>query len=272
VAAPAGEEPQEPGGFERKPPQASACRRSTSGQGTPGRQVRVAVQFSSGDDAELGQAVAVFLPPGKRLWLSVTDNRYSMITVRRQPDGYFVRAHRMFVGAVPRVLRALARYVVHNDPRASRLLGEFIRLNEHVIKTQPRRPRKMRLRTAGRVHDLQKIFDGLNASTFGGTLQARITWGPALRRSGPRRSIKMGSFSLEDRIIRIHPALDQEGVPDYFVAWIVFHEMLHGKHGAVASKGRRCYHTKAFFADERSFSDYDRACLWERANIHKLLR
>ena len=30
----------------------------------------------------------------------------------------------------------------------------------------------------------------------------------------------MGSFAVEDRIIRIHPALDQDCVPDYFVASI----------------------------------------------------
>ena len=37
----------------------------------------------------------------------------------------------------------------------------------------------------------------------------------------------MGSYSVEDRLIRIHPTLDRPDVPRYYVAWIVYHEMLH---------------------------------------------
>ncbi|MEA2700095.1 MAG: hypothetical protein QOI66_4366, partial [Myxococcales bacterium] len=73
-------------------------------------------------------------------------------------------------------------------------------------------------------------------------------------------------------IIRIHPVLDQESVPDYFVAWIVFHEMLHGKHEVLRKDGRRRFHTKEFLAEERTFADYDRACAWEKANLDRLLR
>jgi predicted metal-dependent hydrolase len=82
----------------------------------------------------------------------------------------------------------------------------------------------------------------------------------------------MGSFAVEDRIIRIHPALDQPGVPSYFVAWIVFHEMLHGKHEVRRKDGRRRFHTKEFLEEERTFSDYERAHAWEKANLDKLLR
>jgi hypothetical protein len=94
---------------------------------------------------------------------------------------------------------------------------------------------------------------------------------PAGRRRRPRRSIKMGSFSVEDRVIRIHPALDQTAVPRYFVAWIVFHEMLHGKHEVTRVGGRRCFHTKEFLADERTFQHYQRAFAWEKRNIDRLL-
>ena len=158
----------------------------------------------------------------------------------------------MFVGAEPRTVRALARYVVHNDRRASTLLGDYIERHQHIIRQQKRRPRQMNLRTAGRNHDLQAIFDRLNATHFAGGLEARITWGPVTARGKRRRSIKMGSFAVEDRIIRIHPALDQDCVPDYFVAWIVYHEMLHGKHEVRRENGRRRFHSAAFLAEERA--------------------
>jgi hypothetical protein len=127
------------------------------------------------------------------------------------------------------------------------------------------------LRTAGRAHDLRAIYDRLNREYFDGKLDARITWGSAPRRQRPRRSIKMGSFAVEDRLIRIHPVLDHASVPDYFVAWIVFHEMLHGKYEVIRKGDRRCFHTKEFIAEERTFRDYQRACAWERANMDRLL-
>lgn len=235
------------------------------------RRVRVARTLEDETDA-VAAGLGLYLPPGKTLELRLTNNHYSMISVRRKQDGYRLRLHRMFIAAGPRIVRALARYVVHNDRRASTLLGEYIEENQHIIRQQVRRPRKLALRTVGKHHDLQDIFDRLNAERFEGKLEARITWGPVASRRRRRRSIKMGSFAVEDRVIRIHPALDQAGVPEYFVSWIVFHEMLHGKHEVLRKDGRRRFHTPEFLEEERTFSDYQRACAWEKANLDKLLR
>ena len=218
----------------------------------------------------LAAALKPYLPPGKGLELRLTNNHYSMISVRRKVDGYRLRLHRMFAGAAPRTMRALARYMVHNDRRASRLLGEFIERHQHIIKSQAQPVRRIALRTAGQHHDLQKVFDRLNAERFDGGLDARITWG-ASSSVRARRSIKMGSFAVEDRVIRIHPILDQADVPDYFVKWIVFHEMLHGKHDILRKGERRVFHSQAFLDDERTYPDYARATAWERANLDRLL-
>jgi len=221
--------------------------------------------------AELSAAMRPHLPSGKGIALTVTENHYSMIAVRRRPDGYAVRVHRMFLGAEPRIVRALARYVVHNDLRSSRLLGEFIEAHQHVIAAKPARSRALALRTAGQFHDLQVIFNELNARFFAGSIDARITWGPAPRRRGPRRSIKMGSYAVEDRLIRIHPALDRADVPGFFVSWIVYHEMLHGKHDIVRQGNRRIFHSVAFLADERAYPDFAEASAWEKAHLDQLL-
>jgi predicted metal-dependent hydrolase len=218
----------------------------------------------------MAAALRVYLPPGKMLELHLTNNHYSMISVRRQPEGYRLRLHRMFVGAEPRLVRALARYVVHNDARASQALGDFIDRHQHVIKKQPRKVRQISFRTVGKYHDLAAIFARLNTAWFDNRLDARITWG-ALPGQRARRSIKMGSFAVEDRIIRIHPRLDQADVPEFFIAWIVFHEMLHGKHDVVRKGRRRIFHSPAFIADERTYPDFQRATEWERVNLDRLL-
>jgi hypothetical protein len=235
----------------------------------PGRVVRIPASGRSLEEIRLEQAVAAYLPPGHGLRLALTDNHYNIVAVRRDPSTYVVRIHRIFADAEPRLVRAVARYVVHNDRRASGVLGEFIERHEHIISRTPRRPRFVKLRAAGRVYDLQDIFDRLNQQYFEGTLQARITWGPAVFRA-QQRSIKMGSFSVEDRIIRVHPALDRAEVPLFFVEWIVFHEMLHGRHEIRRSGRRRCFHPPEFLAQEREFADYQRASTWEKDNVDRL--
>jgi hypothetical protein len=131
----------------------------------------------------------------------------------------------------------------------------------------------IRIRTRGYCHDLQSLFDGLNAHYFRGQVQARITWGRR-RASGPprrHRSVKMGSYAVEDRLIRIHPLLDRPFVPRYYVEWIIYHEMLHERHPIPVRAGRRCFHPPAFLAEEQLFEDCDRARRWEQHHTHHLL-
>jgi hypothetical protein len=236
----------------------------------PGRSLHAPRTERSLEEIQLELGVLSHMPSGKILGLKLTENRHTIISVQRGRDFYRVRVHRMFAGAEPRLVRALARYVVHNDARASALLSEFIEGNQHLIRKQPPQTRRMVLRTQGQAHDLAAIFDRLNRRYFEGKHQAQITWGPA-RKHAQQRSIKVGSYSLEDRLIRVHPALDNDTVPDYFLDWIVFHEMLHGKHAIREVGGRRCFHSPEFSREERQFPGYGRARLWEKANLDRLL-
>jgi hypothetical protein len=207
------------------------------------------------------------------LTVALTDNRFTMISVRREPRQahYRVRLHHMFADAGPTVTRALARYIAHNNPRASRLLGDYIDTHQHRVRPRIRRRVPRALVTVGEHFDLQELFDDLNARYFEGAIAAQITWGVRGRRPQRRNSIKMGSYSVEDRLIRIHRTLDRSFVPRFFVEWIVYHEMLHQVHVAPLVKGRRRFHTPEFLVDEARFEHYDKARAWERANLERLL-
>jgi hypothetical protein len=220
----------------------------------------------------LERRISSHLPAG-RLALAVTDNRYTMISVRRDKGPlYRVRLHHMFLEAPPNVTRALAHYVAMNDPAASRDLGAFIDANQSVIRRASRRqPPPPTVETLGQVFDLQDVFDELNRHYFDERIDARITWGTRSNKRRRRTSIKMGSYSVEDRLIRIHPALDRRFVPRYFLEWIVYHEMLHQVHDIPVVDGRRQFHTPQFLEQERMFAHYDRARLWERQNLDRIL-
>ncbi|KAB2911127.1 MAG: M48 family metallopeptidase [Kofleriaceae bacterium] len=208
--------------------------------------------------------------------VTLTDNRYTMISVRRQPRGhgqrtYDVRLHCMFADADPVITRALARYIAENDRDASRVLGDFIDANQEVVRGRARKSPQQVILTAGDHHDLRAIFDELNARYFDNAIEAAITWGARTGRPRRRHSIKMGSYSVEERLIRLHRSLDRAFVPRFFVEWIVFHEMLHQVHDIKVKNGRREFHSKAFLADEARFERYDEARAWERAHLDELL-
>ena len=133
------------------------------------------------------------------------------------------RVHHMFLDAPRSVQSALVRYVAHSDPAASERIGRFIELNGGRLAP---RSRKVPLHTLGKRHDLLAIFHDLNHRYFNGSMHALITWGKRTRRE-PRQTIKLGSYAAGDRLIRIHPALDRNWVPKYFVQFVVYHEMLH---------------------------------------------
>jgi hypothetical protein len=237
---------------------------------TPARSLVAPRVERSLEEIQLEHGVAVHMPSGKLLRLQLTDNRYTIISVQRGRECYRVRVHRMFAGVEPRLLRALARYVVHNDQRASTQLSAYIEDHQAEIRRPTRRTRATVVRSRGQVHDLGAILDRLNRKYFDGKLDVRITWGSA-RRHPAQRSIRVGAYSVEDRLIRVHPVLDQPIVPGYFLDWIVFHEMLHSKHAIVRVGGRRCFHPPAFTREEKAFPDYCRARLWEKANLDRLL-
>src|SRR5580693_3476508 len=159
--------------------------------------------------------------------LSITDNRHSIITHRVQRGILHARIHHMFLDASPTVVDALVRYVTRGDRDASATLSDHIDANGFRLA---RRKRNAPLVTKGKHHDLLELFETINERYFGSSVNAVITWGkrPTRKTKGaPQRTIKLGSYSAVDRLIRIHPALDQKWVPRYFVAYIVYHEMLH---------------------------------------------
>ncbi len=199
-----------------------------------------------------------------------TDNLHTMLSIKRGQGVWTLRMHRMFAMAPPGVLRAVAQYAQTQDRRAAALLRRFIDHNEDLIRPQAD-PRPQVIDVQGAHHNLQMIFDELNDRYFDGAITARITWGPRTRRKAGRESIKLGSYSVEEQLIRIHPVMDAADVPHFFIAWIIYHEMLHEVHDMPIVDGRRVYHTPEFRRAEARFEHYAEAVLWERTQVHKLL-
>jgi hypothetical protein len=202
--------------------------------------------------------------------LSITDNRHSIITHRVQRGILHARVHHMFLDAPGFVVDALVRYVTRGDREASATLGDYIDANGFRLA---RRKRNSPLITRGKHHDLLALFEQLNNRYFDGSVNALITWGKrSTSKQRHRRTIKLGSYSAVDRLLRVHPALDQRWVPRYFVAYIVYHEMLHHVIPGSRGLGRVNLHPPEFKEREKEFRHFDRAMEWEKRHVARLLR
>jgi hypothetical protein len=202
--------------------------------------------------------------------LSITDNRHSIITHRVQRGTLHARIHHMFLDAPSYVVDALVRYVTRGDRDASAILGDYIDENGFRLA---RRKRNAPLVTKGKHHDLLALYQKVNGRYFDGTMNTLITWGKRPTRKGERRrTIKLGSYSAVDRLIRVHPALDQKWVPRYFVEYIVYHEMLHHVIPGSRGLGRVNLHPPEFKTREKEFRHFDRSLAWEKKHVGRLLR
>jgi hypothetical protein len=113
----------------------------------------------------------------------------------------------------------------------------------------------------GRAHDLNEIFARVNSSYFGGLMpKPTLTWNRTLT------ARKFGHYQPGRDTIMISITLDDPEVPAFALDFVMYHELLHKKHGSMTVNGRRLSHSQAFRAEERQFAHYHEA---ERL-IHEL--
>lgn len=125
----------------------------------------------------------------------------------------------------------------------------------------------------GEYFNLRAVFNKLNASYFKNRLKGyTVVWGRR-RKERPKESIVFGTIQEEDRVIRIHPLLDRAFVPQWFLEYVMYHEMLHAVvPDQYDAEGRRLIHHEDFSRRERQFRWFRRAKVWEQENLAEFLR
>jgi len=187
-------------------------------------------------------------------------------TIRVRAGRVYVRLSDLFQTAPPEVIRALAfllvaRLLSRKTPRDQERIYRSYAFSPQLLRASDiarrQRGRKVISSSLGQVYDLERIFSRLNRRYFDGEIEKPVlTW--SRRRA---RSI-IGHHDAAHDTITVSKALDSREVPEWFVEYIVFHEMLHIKHPARIINGRRYYHTAAFRSEEQSFRRYKDAQEW----------
>lgn len=191
----------------------------------------------------------------QHIHLTLTRNRHSMIRLQRtSPRHCTLRMHEQFTRAPERILDDLASFIVHKDPLAWKRVAAFAR----TIEVEPGTTRTTRpqvRKTKGRYFDLQRELDIVKAKYFDTPPEAEITWG-ILRKSRrrKRRSIRFGSWHENEKLVRIHPLLDQDWVPMEFMHYLIYHELCHAvAKPETSGTGRNRIHHRAFKDLESNF-------------------
>lgn len=143
--------------------------------------------------------------------------------------------------------------VSQRDPMNARLIREFVDSDDfsEVLFELEAFAASTTGSARGRAHDLEESFARVNAAYFSGRMpKPALVWNrtPTARKFGhyqPGRDTLMLSVTLDDR-----------RVPAYVIDFVMYHELLHKKHGVMTVGGRRLAHSPNFRADERRFAEY----------------
>jgi hypothetical protein len=177
--------------------------------------------------------------------------------IRLTTDGIQVRITDLLEGAPAPVLEALAYILLgklFRRPIARAYAHRYrlylnrrdMRRNLHLIRQM--RGRKFISGPAGVHHNLERIFEELNARFFD-SLMGR----PLLGWSRQRSRSMLGHFDPSHNAIIISRIFDTVDIPRLALEYVVFHEMLHLRYPVDHNGARRRVHTREFRAAEKTF-------------------
>lgn len=181
-----------------------------------------------------------------------------------------IRLHEHFAEAPLSVLRDLAKFILHRDNTAWKRVVAYSQ--NITIPPDPNRP--VAIQTQGIYFNLARELTFVKKKYFDEHLAARITWG---KRGNPqrkkRRSIRFGSWHEDEKLIRVHPLLDQEWVPKEFIRYLIYHELCH----AVAkphqdAQGRHRVHHADFKQLEAQYPNFKEMEKLSQEIFNRLIR
>jgi hypothetical protein len=177
--------------------------------------------------------------------------------IRLENDRLHVRISDMLEGAPAPVTESLAFILLGKLYRKEvpRLYAHRYRLylNRRDVRRQAHLIRQIRGRKfisgpQGEHHNLEEIFERLNAQFFDGLLgRPQLGWS----RGTSRRML--GHFDPSHNAIIISRVFDRPMADPVALNYVMFHEMLHLRYPVEHGATRRCVHTREFKDAEKKF-------------------
>ena len=185
---------------------------------------------------------------------------------RRYKDAIFLRVNEGFVDADDEVIEAVvANALMDRSSRGRKIVDDYIHSEEYqsVMMDLEMACGIDHVGPVGLCYDLRDVFATVNGEYFRGEMeQPSLTWNRTVtvRKFGhyvPSKDLAMVSMTLDDPKVRC-----------FVVEFVMYHELLHKKHGIKWQSGRRLGHTPALRREEKTFQKYHEA----EAELKKISR
>lgn len=184
-------------------------------------------------------------------------------TIRKRGSIIFIRISDMLSKAPKEVVGALGIILFSKLERRKppkkeeRIYKDYVNSKEMqklLQKLRKKRGKKQIVGFRGDFYDLKESYDRVNDIYFNGKLERpNLTW------SRRRTKVRFGHHDRTFNTIVISCTLDDGRLPRYLLDYVMYHEMLHMKHGLNYRNGRRIAHSRAFKDDEKRFEKHDLA-------------
>ena len=177
--------------------------------------------------------------------------------IRLENGTLHVRLSDLFEGAPAPVMESLAHILLgklYRKPAARVHTHRYkLYLNRRDVRRQALLVRQIRGRKflsgpKGEHHDLEEIFERLNAQYFDGLMgRPQLGWS-----RGASRNL-LGHFDPSHNAIIISRIFDRPKMPVLALEYVMYHEMLHLRYPVEHRRVRRCVHTAEFREAEKKF-------------------
>ncbi|MEL6822790.1 MAG: hypothetical protein AAFP70_13600, partial [Calditrichota bacterium] len=189
-------------------------------------------------------------------------NIQSLYRARSVENRIVISCSEGFVAADEAVWKALLLNILKKRSRdRKQTINTFVNsasFSEVLFETELALPNH-NLESDGNVYSLKDSFDRVNAAYFNGEMQRpKLTWNRTLTQS------KFGHYQPSRDLVMLSISLDRPEVPEYVLDFVMFHELLHKKHGVQLVNGRRFAHTSEFRKEEKRFKHYRQSMQWLR--------
>lgn len=184
-------------------------------------------------------------------------------TIRLRDGRIMVRLSDLLRDAPPAVLAAVAAILIsklYGRPVLEKFRRRYRRyVNRPGVRRQIEKIRHLRGRkqagpAAGKVYDLNDLFERLNVRYFHGLLgQPRLGWSRSPSRTA------LGHFDPAHNTIVISRFLDRREVPRIVVEFVLYHEMLHLRYPVEHGSENRRVHPARFVQEEKKFEHHGEA-------------
>lgn len=197
----------------------------------------------------------------RKLNVEFTKNSIRKISVHRNEQGsLLIKLHYLFESIDGSDYDALVEYIQHETETSKQALINYLSKVWPTDNTTVEEGLKQ----------FNELLKKLIQSHFPKLPHLALKWSK-VGKKGPQKSIRLASFWPKQKEIRIHPYLKDDRIPEYYLCYILFHELCHAylMFSGKAKNGK--HHGPDFYALENQFPNIKEAKVWEKEVLPQLL-